>query len=1198
MQQFVADVRRVSNSDSSTEATYYPYIRELWNAVLKRCDLPYELRQNVSLRRATGNTARDNPDLAIYEQKSEVFLAPIEVKLPAASINELCTGTGRNNQVGRYLAQAGLVLVTNIRQIALVTATHSASIGVAVDPQNRRIDRILTLWESAAEMRAGTGPADNTLDALADLLEFALTRHAPIREPETLARVLARQARLAKAALPASFTDAVKPLLQDFGKALGVTFEGEEGESFFRSSLIQTAFYGIFASWACWHRDGRISEFRWQDLGQYLRIPFLGELFHEFQHPTRLRELNLSLHLDIGTETLLRVDAEAFFEKFRTPDIRGELSGKPSVSGAAAAVTYFYEPFLEAFDPDLRRELGVWYTPPEIVKYQVRHCDQLLRSELGIGRGFADERVVVLDPCCGTGAYVIEVLRCIAGQLHDEGNDAMLGARLLDAFKRRVVGFEILTAPFVVAQLQLYLILDELGAASGPGERERPAVFLTNALTGWGGGDQLKVHFPELQQEYDAARKVKQSAKIIVVLGNPPYNRFAGVPMAEERDLADHYKGITRNAAGKQVGKTRLFAEYGIRKHLLDDLYIRFFRMAERCIGERAEFGMVSFISNYSYLAGRSHPLMRESLVHNFDHIWIDSLNGDKYRTGKVIPRELPGGGTVDQSVFTTEQDSRGIQVGTAICTMLKIPASDGERTAQIYYRDFWGNSAAKRAALLIALNLERMTTKGRASIAQTPAGPRKFECFAPTRANRWKFAPRDDNAGFDEWPALDELFRENFMGVNTGKDGGVIAFDSEELNSRFRDYLDPKISDSQFASICPVLMTKANEFNDPGAFRREMQKDAKVQTREPFLRPYVHRPLDNRTIFYETTRRVFGRGEDRWSGCLIQRFGEKFQASLGKASTYLVAVCEPRRRSEALPLVASTLFDLHLHDRGSTGFPDVFTPDRQDEFFGNSGEASVLKLIANIADKAFEKLKVVYGIKGGPESAAGHKLARSLIYACLAIGHAPQYILDHADALAHDWMHVPLPRQRTDFDGLVDVGDQLARLLNPLADVEPILKSMLGRDGRRTLAVPRRKMESGRNVEPRPEDLTITYSYFGGATGRWIPRDPVEGEVWNDVRLWGDRTGDLYLNENVYLAHVPEKIWRLELGGYPVLKKWMGYRQANRRNGAPLTIGELDHLRNIVQRLAAVIKLHPNLDLLYERVAADAFTADELGLR
>jgi predicted helicase len=318
---------------------------------------------------------------------------------------------------------------------------------------------------------------------------------------------------------------------------------------------------------------------------------------------------------------------------------------------------------LEAFDPQLRKELGVWYTPTEIIKYQVGRIDRLLRTELGCERGVADEKVVVLDPGCGTGAYLIEVVRLAAAQLKEDGAGALLGERLLQALCRRIIGFEILTAPFVISQLQVHLMLAELGVV--PGESQRPAIFLTNALTGWEGPDQLKLNFPELQQEHDAVQQIKSEARIIVILGNPPYNRFAGVPMAEEADLVDHYKGIKRDHQGHQVGKSALFTEWGVRKHLLDDLYIRFFRLAERQIGERAEYGIVSFISNYSFYAGRSHPMMRESLLSSFDQVWIDSLNGDKYRTGKVIPPGLPGEGTTDQSIFTTEQDPRGIQVGS-----------------------------------------------------------------------------------------------------------------------------------------------------------------------------------------------------------------------------------------------------------------------------------------------------------------------------------------------------------------------------------------------------------------------------------------------------------------------------------------------------------------------------------------------------
>ena len=137
--------------------------------------------------------------------------------------------------------------------------------------------------------------------------------------------------------------------------------------------------------------------FDWKSAAWTLHVPMIKALFEQVATPTKLGPLGLVEVLDWTAAALNRVDRPAFFEKFLETH----------------AVQYFYEPFLEAFDPELRKELGVWYTPPEIVQYQVARVDAVLREELDIADGLADPRVFVLDPCCGTGAYLVEVLRQI-----------------------------------------------------------------------------------------------------------------------------------------------------------------------------------------------------------------------------------------------------------------------------------------------------------------------------------------------------------------------------------------------------------------------------------------------------------------------------------------------------------------------------------------------------------------------------------------------------------------------------------------------------------------------------------------------------------------------------------------------------------------------------------------------------------------
>lgn len=473
-QSYTRDVGELIAAVSTTEATYYPSVRSLISATLAAESLPFSVRINTSEQKSGGGI--NLPDVALYDADGEFLVVCGEVKLPTADLHQLAISTDNKDQIGRYLAATRAVLISNVRAFALVTVSPEWKGTGEVPPNARRVEQVVELWPSLTAVKAGKAIEVAALAAFAELIEAAVTRYAPIAEPESLARILARQARRAKSNLPEKFTHAVQGLLEDFGKALGVTFVGPEGEEFFRSSLIQTAFYGLFAGWALWSQGKRIKPFAWADLAEYIKIPFLGSLFYEFRHPSRIKELRLAKHLDIATETLARVNHDLFFKRFRLPSLTHE------EAPATTAIMYFYEPFLNAFDPTLRKELGVWYTPTSIVRYQVAKIDFLLRQELGCNRGFADERVVVLDPACGTGAYLLEALRYMAEQLKYEGAGPTIAARLLDAACRRFIGFEILTAPFVVAQLQLYLLLSQLNAAP---DDKHPASNLSHQCPDW-----------------------------------------------------------------------------------------------------------------------------------------------------------------------------------------------------------------------------------------------------------------------------------------------------------------------------------------------------------------------------------------------------------------------------------------------------------------------------------------------------------------------------------------------------------------------------------------------------------------------------------------------------------------------------------------------------------------------------------------
>src|SRR5260370_9183614 len=323
-------------------------------------------------------------------------------------------------------------------------------------------------WNATAHSKKTAAIHDVTF---AEYARRVMLHAAPLAAPEDLASFLASYARDALARIGSHELPALASVRKALEEALGLAFQGDKGEHFFRSTLVQTLFYGIFSAWVLWSKQLKPSSkelFDWRLTAHYLRVPVLRKLFHGVADLGQLKELNPSEILGWTCAVLNRVDRPVFFSKFEE----------------AHAVQYFYEPFLQAFDPELRKQLGVWYTPPEIVQYMVARVDTVLREELNLPDGLADKNVYVLDPCCGTGSYLVEVLKKIHETLKQRGNDAPVAADLKEAAKNRVFGFAIVPAPFVVSHLQLGLLLQNLSAPLAEQGNERISVFLTNALTG------------------------------------------------------------------------------------------------------------------------------------------------------------------------------------------------------------------------------------------------------------------------------------------------------------------------------------------------------------------------------------------------------------------------------------------------------------------------------------------------------------------------------------------------------------------------------------------------------------------------------------------------------------------------------------------------------------------------------------------
>ena len=373
------DLRSIRASGGATgERSYYPPLVNLLNAV------GASLKPKVFCVSELAQQGAGHPDLGLYaarqvrrgrlRQGQAPEYGVVEVK-PAGDDVWL---TAESSQVSRYWDRYHLILVTNIRDFVLL----------GEDAQGRpaRLETF-RLADSAADFESKLQhPRAFAREVGATLAEYlcrALSHRAALTEPRDLAWLLASYARdgLARveAAGDAASLNAVRSALEE---ALGVRFEGERGTAFFRSTLVQTLFYGVFSAWVLWARQAPppVGRFNWHESVWHLRAPVLRALFQQLSDPGRLQPLGLVEVLDWTAAALDRVGRDSFFASFA----EGEAVQPGGARGEA--VQYFYEPFLEAFDPALRKQLGVWYTPAEVVRYMVARVDRALKDDLGIRR--------------------------------------------------------------------------------------------------------------------------------------------------------------------------------------------------------------------------------------------------------------------------------------------------------------------------------------------------------------------------------------------------------------------------------------------------------------------------------------------------------------------------------------------------------------------------------------------------------------------------------------------------------------------------------------------------------------------------------------------------------------------------------------------------------------------------------------------
>ena len=580
---------------------------------------------------------------------------------------------------------------------------------------------------------------DNT-DDLEILLERFLNASIQIGTPEVLAKYLARRTRELQTQIATTLSDEDSEtygMFTAFKETLLASLTRED----FSDMYAQTLTYGLFAARCTLPNATNFS--RYTAVGALSKSnPFLIELFHHVTSPSL--KTNVTYILDDIATLLQNVPTDMLRTAFTT---RNPLEDP---------VIHFYETFLKEYNPRLRFDRGVFYTPPQVISYIVKSVDYLLKTELNRPDGLADDDTLILDPATGTGGFLLTVLDHIQEYVTTNYGTGDWKQYINAQLVKRIFGFELLVAPYTIAHLKLSLFLQ----AQGWRANERLGIYLTNALEQ---PDEMQAPLPFaafISDEANAALSVKRDEPVLVILGNPPYPEDSANPSRVGRNLTfigeliEDYKQIDGKPLDEKNVKT------------LQSDYVKFIRWAQWRIDRNGE-GVLGYIVNNSFLCGPTFRGMRYSLLDSFNTIYILNLHGS-IRIQERVPN-----GEKDKNVFDISQ---------GVCILLCVKERDNPEPAMIYYSDMWGNREEKYIKLF------------ENDVQSTEWSELKPE------SHQYFFVPYPTgySAEYDSGWKVPDIFINSVVGITTGRDKLTIRQTAEELKETVTEFVSLSVEEAR----------------------------------------------------------------------------------------------------------------------------------------------------------------------------------------------------------------------------------------------------------------------------------------------------------------------------------------------------------------------------------------------------------------
>jgi len=643
-----------------------------------------------------------------------------------------------------------------------------------------------------------------------------------------------------------------------------------------------------------------------------------------------------------------------------------------------------FESFLDRFDPETKFDFGAFFTPKELAKYSVGFVKAVVNMELP-DLSLYDEGNRLIDPCCGTGTYLEQII------LQADG--------LAD--RPSVAGFEILPAPYALAHYRLAML------ESSHGSLRNVEIVLTNTLS-----DELekeiKTEEPDnlVEDEQEAAKRLSRTP-ITLVIGNPPSSdrpqQNVGVDFSIVNEMLEDFRPPKELRHGRE----------NVQKQT-KNLFMQFLRWSCQKILESGDPGILSVILPYSFADAASYEYARKWIASRFDKIWVLDIDDDIHT------------GVRTDGLFCTVQ-------GRTLLTAIVGLYGNRDEGNRVFYGSIMKLNKADKLAVL---------SRGRSDEEYASV-------YSPVRALGDDCLFRPPATEYDEsiyvlfWPLCPKgnepeegekyIFERHCSGVKLAPSALFVHASKELLHRRTRDIanlgkdVDDLLVEWFSGQDKPPRKAKISETlrrEIGGLFTGSGTKESlpiKKYSFRPFLETYV---LLSEPLL-------------RWMASLAgggTRYRPEVVAAFSSRKTFGIAVTPaPKDQATSLHRFASFCWNLPDNDLCRRGNAHVFC-NKFPEYLGR-GEDRDLSVLPNVNPVLLRE--VSEGLKTTKDNAGD-----AILFYVYAILCSDAYLNKFTGALfkghgRKTWPCIPISSDLKLFESIASMGKMLADLENSTMELE-----------------------------------------------------------------------------------------------------------------------------------------------------------------